>query len=72
MKADCYKIGSLALYKIRDVYTYLRHPRCLGKVCCAACPTRLLASGIGRSDGCKAGLTLKDQDLLAAGCGRQA
>ena len=32
-------------------------PPCLGKACCEACPTRLIASGVGLSGGCKAGFS---------------
>ena len=39
---------------------YFRSLRCLGKECCEACPMWLIASGVGLSGGCKAGLTLKE------------
>ena len=38
----------------------LRSPFRLGKACCEARPSRLVASGGGLSGGCKAGLTLKE------------
>ena len=44
--------GVLVLY----VRTYCR----LGKACCEACPSRLVASEGGRSGGRKPGLTLKE------------
>ena len=37
----------------------LSSPCRLGKACCEACPSRLVASGGGLPGGCKAGLTLK-------------
>ena len=36
------------------ICTYFRSPCRLGKICCEACPSRLVASGGGLSGGCKA------------------
>ena len=51
---------------------FFRFPGRLGKSCCKACPSRLVASGGGLSGGWKARVTLKEWYLLAAECGPTA
>ena len=41
-------------------YFFFRSPCRLGRACCEACPSRLVASGGGLSGGCKAEITLKE------------
>ena len=56
----CAAVQKIGKFNSYHGVIYLRSLRCLGKACCEACPVRLIASGVGLSGGCKAGLTLKE------------
>ena len=47
---------------VRKTIAVVVHPPRQGMLhtCCEACPISLIASGVGLSGGCKAGITLKE------------
>ena len=62
-----FKIDALGLIRLMVIYCSYNivlegycSPCRLGKACCEACPSRLVASGGGHFSRCKAGLTLKE------------